>query len=196
MATSGASFLWDWRSWDVLSAKHIELARASGALAPLAIALHGRGLLASQCGDFATATALLAEYNAVNEATGAGWYSAGDLVHGAYQGRPEALELTVASAADSLESGAWYGAQLATWARAILCNGLGRYADALAAAEQAAYEMEIPNLTGWALPELIEAAVRNRQPDVAQNGDGATRRSACSATPIGPPASKRAAERW
>ena len=169
MGTSAASFLWDWRSWDILSSKHIELARVSGALAPLAIALHGRGLLASHCGDFVAATALLAEYNAVNEATGAGWYSSGDLVHGAYQGRPGALELTVASAADSLAGGAWYGAQLATWARAILCNGLGRYADALAAAEQAAYEMEIPNLTGWALPELIEAAVRNRQLDVAQN---------------------------
>jgi hypothetical protein len=28
--------------------------------------------------------------------------------------------------------------------KAIICNGLGRYADALAAAELAAYEMEIP----------------------------------------------------
>ena len=52
--------------------------------------------------------------------------------------------------------------------KAIICNGLGRYADAQAAAELAAYEMEIPNGTGWALPELIEAAVRNRQPEVAQ----------------------------
>ena len=170
MGTSGASFLWDWRSWDVLSAKHIELARASGALAPLAIALHGRALLAAQCGDFVAATALFEEYDAVNEATGAGWYSIGGLLSGAYQARPGALELTVASAAGSLGGGAWYGAQMATWARAILFNGLGRYADALVAAEQAAYEMEIPNLTGWALPELIEAAVRNRQPDVAQNG--------------------------
>src|SRR5262249_19124484 len=59
------------------------------------------------------------------------------------------------------------GAQFATWTKAIVCNGLGRYADALAAAELAAYEMEVPNGTGWALPEVIEAAVRNRQPDVA-----------------------------
>ena len=28
--------------------------------------------------------------------------------------------------------------------------------------------MEIPNGTGWALPELIEAAVRSHQPDVAR----------------------------
>ena len=37
---------------------------------------------------------------------------------------------------------------------------LGRYSDAFAAVELAAYEMEIPNGTGWALPELIDAAVR------------------------------------
>ena len=73
-----------------------------------------------------------------------------------------------ASRADSVERGVGQGAQFATWMKAIVCNGLGRYADALAAAELAAYEMEIPNGTGWALPEVIEAAVRNRQPDVAR----------------------------
>ena len=47
-------------------------------------------------------------------------------------------------------------------------NGFGRYEEALAAAELAAYEMEIPNGTGWALPEVIEAAVRCRRQDVAR----------------------------
>ena len=37
----------------------------------------------------------------------------------------------------------------------------------MAAAERAAYEMELPNITGSALCELIEAAVRNRRPQVA-----------------------------
>src|SRR5262249_37788527 len=39
-----AAQLWDWPSWEFVSAKHVELARASGALAPLSIALNGRGL--------------------------------------------------------------------------------------------------------------------------------------------------------
>jgi DNA-binding CsgD family transcriptional regulator len=168
LATSTACMLWDWHSWERLSAKHVALARASGALAPLSIALNGRGVFAAWCGDFEAATALVAEYNAVNEATGIGWYSAGGLLQLAYAGRPEALDLMAASAADSAERGVGQGAQYATWTRAILCNGLGRYADALAAAELAAYEMEIPNGTGWALPEVIEAAVRSRQPDVAR----------------------------
>ena len=42
---------------------------------------------------------------------------------------------------------------------AILHNGLGRYADALAAAEQATQDAHL-SVSTWALPELIEAAVR------------------------------------
>ena len=42
---------------------------------------------------------------------------------------------------------------------AILHNGLGRYADALAAAEQATQDAH-QWVSTWALPELIEAAVR------------------------------------
>ena len=73
-----------------------------------------------------------------------------------------------ASVTASVEHGVGHGAQHARWTTAILCNGLGRYADALAAAERAAYEMEVPNGTGWALIELIEAAVRSRQTAVAR----------------------------
>jgi DNA-binding CsgD family transcriptional regulator len=42
---------------------------------------------------------------------------------------------------------------------AILYNGLGRYADALAAAQQAGKDPLY--VSAWALPELIEAAVRS-----------------------------------
>jgi DNA-binding CsgD family transcriptional regulator len=160
--------LWDWRSWDALSSRHVELARLSGALAPLSIALNERGVHAALCGDPEATTALVAEHDAVNDATGSGWYSACGLLQAAYQGRPEALAFMSASAADSAERGVGLGVQYASWTRAIMCNGLGRYADARVAAELAAYEMEIPNMTGWALPELIEAAVRSHEPDIAR----------------------------
>jgi DNA-binding CsgD family transcriptional regulator len=46
------------------------------------------------------------------------------------------------------------------WARAVLCNGLGRYGEALRAArEAAAYPLELGPPT-WALAELVEAGVR------------------------------------
>jgi DNA-binding CsgD family transcriptional regulator len=169
LATSSACHLWDWKSWDRLSTKHVELARASGALAPLSPALSGRGVYAAWCGDVEESTAIVAEFNAVNEATGIGWYSACGLMRAAYQGRPDAFAFIEESRAHSVEHGIGQGSQFAAWMRAIVCNGLGRYADAQAAAELAAYEMEVPNGTGWALVEVIEAAVRNRQPQVARD---------------------------
>jgi DNA-binding CsgD family transcriptional regulator/tetratricopeptide (TPR) repeat protein len=168
LATSSACHLWDWKSWDRLSAKHVELARASGALAPLSMALSGRGVYTAWCGDAEASSRVIAEYDAVNEATGIGWYSACGLLHAAYQGRPDALAFVEASHADSVKHEVGQGSQFANWMRAIACNGLGRYEDALAAAQLAAYEMEIPNGTGWALVELVEAAVRNRQPEAAR----------------------------
>jgi DNA-binding CsgD family transcriptional regulator len=168
IAGTAALILWDPHSWYKVRAKHLELARASGALAALSVALNGRSHQVALFGDLDGATALVAEFNAVNEATGIGWYSSGGLLLAAYQGGPEALDMMAATAAEFVGRGAWHASHLANWAKAILCNGLGRYADALAAAELAAYEMELPITTGSALPEVIEAAVRNRQPDVAR----------------------------
>jgi DNA-binding CsgD family transcriptional regulator len=48
----------------------------------------------------------------------------------------------------------------------VLYNGLGRYQDALAAAQRAC-EYEDFGMIGWPLTELIEAAVRAGRPDVA-----------------------------
>jgi len=50
--------------------------------------------------------------------------------------------------------------QFANWSEAVLRNGLGRYAQALAVAEPATGETYQPLATAWVLPELIEAAVR------------------------------------
>jgi len=134
----------------------------------LSIALSGRGVYTAWCGDTEASIKQITEFNAVNEATGIGWFSACGLMYMAYQGLPEALPVFDASRADCVERGLGQGAQFATWMKAIVCNGLGRYADALAAAQLAAYEMEIPNGTGWALPEVIEAAMRDQQPEVAR----------------------------
>ena len=52
------------------------------------------------------------------------------------------------------------------WFTALLHNGHGHYGEALAAARQAC-EHEDVIYYGWALVELIEAAVRSGQPDEA-----------------------------
>jgi DNA-binding CsgD family transcriptional regulator len=161
--TAVAVLLWDWHSWEKLNTKYVRVAQASGALAPLSLALTGRGHFATLCGDFEAATALFAEYDAVHEATGIGWYSVGRLLLAAYQGRLEALNLI----ANSTDSAAGPGVQSATWTRAVLCNALGRYSEALDAAEIAVTRPANPLRTAWALPEVIEAAVRCGKPDVA-----------------------------
>ena len=43
LASSAAVTLWDFDSWDAVSTRQVELARSSGALALLSIALNGQG---------------------------------------------------------------------------------------------------------------------------------------------------------
>jgi ATP/maltotriose-dependent transcriptional regulator MalT len=52
------------------------------------------------------------------------------------------------------------GATMVQWARAVLCNGLGRYGDALRAAREAAASPLELGPPKWALAELVEAGVR------------------------------------
>jgi DNA-binding CsgD family transcriptional regulator len=161
--------VWDFDSWVLLSTRHVEFARASGALAPLSIALNGRGQVATHCGDFETATSLAAEKDVVNEVTGIRQAATCDLLLAGYRGRPaEAVPLFAATTEDSMARGEGLAVQLADWSAAVLHNGLGRYAEALAVAESAAEEAYSPLGTQLVLPELIEAAVRIGRADLAR----------------------------
>ena len=46
------------------------------------------------------------------------------------------------------------------WAAAVLYNSLGRYEEALAAAQRASEDSLAIRFASWALVELVEAAVR------------------------------------
>ena len=168
-AQMAAMAVWDFDSWVALSTRHVELARALGALAPLSIALNGRGMVATQCGDFETATSLAAEKDVVNEVTGIRLAATCDLLLAGYRGRPaEAVPLFTATTEDSTARGEGFAVQMANWSAAVLYNGLGRYAEALAVAEPATEETYSPLSTQLVLPELIEAAVRTGRADLAR----------------------------
>jgi DNA-binding CsgD family transcriptional regulator len=168
-AQIAAMAMWDFDSWVVLSTRHAELARASGALAPLSIALNGRGQVATHCGDFETAASLAAEKDVVNEVTGIRLAATCDLLLAGYRGRPaEAVPLFAATMEDAMARGEGFAVQLANWSEAVLRNGLGRYAEALAVAEAATEETYSPLGTQLVLPELIEAAVRTGRADLAR----------------------------
>jgi DNA-binding CsgD family transcriptional regulator len=168
LAQMAAMALWDFGAWAQLSARHVELARASGALTPLSIALNGRGQVDTHCGDFEAAASVAAEKDVVNEVTGIRLAATCDLLLSAYRGRPEeAVPRFAATIEDAMARGEGFAIQMANWSAAVLRNGLRRYAEALAAAEPAADGIYLPLSTQLVLPELIEAAVRTGQADLA-----------------------------
>ena len=172
-AQMAAMAAWDFDSWVALSARNVELARALGALAPLSIALNGRGSAVTHCGDFETATSLAAEKDVVNEVTGIRLATTCDLLLAGYRGRPaEAVPLFTATTEESTARGEGLAVQMANWSEAVLRNGLGRYAEALAVAEPATEETYSPLSTQLILPELIEAAVRTGRADLARQALG------------------------
>jgi ATP/maltotriose-dependent transcriptional regulator MalT len=167
-AQMAAMAAWDFDSWAALSARDVEFARASGALAPLFVALNGRGSVVTHCGDFETATSMAAEQDVVNEVTGIRLATTCDLLLAGYRGQPaEAVPLFTATIEDSTARGEGLAVQMANWSAAVLRNGLGRYAEALAVAEPATEETYSPLSTQLILPELIEAAVRTGRADLA-----------------------------
>ena len=66
-----------------------------------------------------------------------------------------------ATVAEAVAGGQGIAVTYAHWAAAVLYNGLGRYDEARQAALQASEDTPELYISMWALPELIEAAVRS-----------------------------------
>ncbi|NMO56949.1 AAA family ATPase [Actinoplanes sp. TBRC 11911] len=165
MASAAAVTLWDFDSWDSIVVRQVDLARAAGALAQLSIALNGLGLVVAWTGDQDAAAAVVAEAATVTEATGTRIAPYGAMLLAALRGRDDRIESAISEAA---AGGEGLGVQFGHFAAAMLLNGLGRYDDALLEAERAAAEAPQLFVSTWALPELIEAAVRAGNGDVAR----------------------------
>jgi DNA-binding CsgD family transcriptional regulator len=164
LATVAPIVRWDFDGWLAVLARGVQLARDAGALAVLPIALTSRSLCASMVGEFATATSLIAEADAIMEATETRFAPYGTLLLGALQGREaEVSELVAATIKDAAAEGQGIGVQGPKWMSAILYNGLGRYDEALAAAHEASEINPELYVSTWTLPELIEAATRTGQ---------------------------------
>ncbi|MBB5083704.1 LuxR family transcriptional regulator [Nonomuraea endophytica] len=160
LVANAALSLWDYDRWEAANARHVELARAGGALAPLANALNVRRVIALWRGDVEHARELGMEESAVKEATGTRRASYGDLFLLAYQGHAEqALPLLTEAAAEATARGEGLGLYFTDRATALLHLGLGHYAEAAAAAGRAATG-DLGPFTAQALPDLVEAAVR------------------------------------
>jgi DNA-binding CsgD family transcriptional regulator len=168
LATHVAHDLWDDESWEALCTRHVQLARRAGALMVLPIALNARVGMHLYAGELAEAASLVEEATALTAATGTRLPRYAVLALAAWQGRDaEVAALIGTTLQDATVRGEGMGWTLVHNAVAVLCNGLGRYEDALDAAGRAAEHPQELGFAALVLPELVEAAARCGQTERA-----------------------------
>ena len=165
--------LWDDEAFHALATRAVRLARDTGALALLPVALVYRSGEHLFCGEFVAAEALVQEADAIAVATGNASLLYAWLLVGAWRGvEAEATEFINAGLEDTTVRTEGRVLALAGYAAAVLNNGMGRYEAAFDAAKRASDDGDF-GYSGAALPELVEGATRSGRPEVAA---GALRR--------------------
>jgi DNA-binding CsgD family transcriptional regulator len=183
MATTASTVVFDFDCLHAISVRQVQLVRDSGALAQLPLYLSQLGIALPLMGDFAGTALLISEVDSVAAAIGSPIAPYTLLRLRALQGKEAVASPLIAGAVElAAVSGQGMAAVWANWAAAVLFNGLGRYEEAAAAARQAASDIANPFTFMWVLPELVEAAARGRDTELAQK---ALDRLAQTTTPCG-----------
>ncbi|MDV3126535.1 AAA family ATPase [Mycobacterium sp. 21AC1] len=170
--------LWDDESWEVLTARYLEVARAAGALAELPLALGARAYMHVFAGELTAAESLneelktvAGELQMVTEAIGSRLYQyVAYVAHmlAAFRGDQTAVaQLTEATTKGATTRGEGGGLTRVETMNAMLYNGLGRYGDAVTIAQRAAEQTGFGEVSHWAAAELVEAAIRSGATDIA-----------------------------
>jgi DNA-binding CsgD family transcriptional regulator len=168
LASVSSVLLWDDVRWETLSERHVQLARQTGALGELPLALSQRVYTHLFAGELTTAASLVEQIQAATEATGGTLAPYGAVGLAALRGREaEAARLIGGSRADVTRRGEGIGLSVLDWAEAVLYNGLGRYEQACVAALRLTEHPRDLNSLNWWMVELIEAAVRAGTPELA-----------------------------
>ncbi|GIF75853.1 helix-turn-helix transcriptional regulator [Asanoa siamensis] len=163
-----AAELWEGPSWADLLGRHVQEARASGMLSLLPTALDYLASFHLQAGDFVTAAAMTEEAAALSGAIGLAPLPYTPIMLAAWRGdQASTEELTEAVVQEAFPRGEGSALVLTEYAAAVLDNGLGRYATALASARRATAGDQLV-AKSWALPELVEAAARLEEWDVGE----------------------------
>jgi DNA-binding CsgD family transcriptional regulator len=170
LATIAAVIVWDYESCVAVAGRCVQMARDSGALGVLAVALNILAQAVALSGQYVRAARLISEADAVTEATGTHVLQYGALYLRAFQGREaDVSQLVDATVREATADGQGNAVQFASLARAVVANGRGRYAEALAPARDASDDMPELVVAMWALSELVEAAARSGEMDVARD---------------------------
>jgi DNA-binding CsgD family transcriptional regulator len=162
-----ALHLWDDDQWLFLSDRYLNLARSSGALSEMPLALSTRAMVLLFAGDLGDAASLVDEQHTVSIATGSQLAPYSGMCLAAMRGQTAAAEsLMEMTRTGALEKGEGISVAVAEWTRALLHNGRGNYREAANAAQMALHhqqypELRYPGVANWAAAELIEAAARS-----------------------------------
>jgi DNA-binding CsgD family transcriptional regulator len=181
MSSASAELRWFWHGtvlalelWDdhgaySLSNHHTRVARSTGALSQLALALSSHTPVLVFRGDISAAEYAVGEAEAVQEATAVQAAPYGALIVSAWRGleRPT-KDLVDATVREATLRGEGIGIAVAEYARAVVCNGLGQYEEALGAATRATADTAELVAHNWGLGELVEAGVRSGRLDLAE----------------------------
>src|SRR4051812_33803638 len=159
--------LWDDDAFHALATRAVQLARDTGALAMLPVALVYRSGVHLFGGEFAAAAALVEEADAIALASGNASLMYAWLLVGAWRGvEAEAMGFINAGFDDASGRSEGRVVALAGYASAVLNNGLCRYEAAMEGAGCASDDGDF-GYSAAALPELVEAATRAGEPEVA-----------------------------
>jgi tetratricopeptide (TPR) repeat protein len=166
--TIAAIELWDLENWHQRHVRQLQAVREAGLLVQGPINLHSLGTTATWRGEFATAGSLIAEADAIAEATGSRFPRYAAVTLAGFRGNEaEASALIEVEVRNASAAGQGIGIQWCQWTSGILYNGLGRYEEALVEARAASEQAPELYVSAWALAELIEAATRTGETRLA-----------------------------
>ena len=170
LATAAAVMVWDYETCLAVAMRSVQLAREAGALTVLAVSVNVWAQALVLGGEFGRARLLVAEADNVTDATGARVAPYGALVLAGFEGREDRASSLIDATIDEFTAGGQGTAvQYARWSRSVLLNGQGRYREAMDAAQEASDDTPELFVSVWAAVELVEAACRCDNTELARD---------------------------
>jgi DNA-binding CsgD family transcriptional regulator len=161
---------WDADGFSAIVERQARIVRDAGALAELPTHLSAQAADKVWTGDFASATLLLAESDSVAAVTGSSIQRYAELWLRAFQGQEaEVSELIERTQRQAEASGGGELVMNADLAAAVLYNGLARHDEAVSAARRVVTNAIGPWNSVLVLPELVEAASRAGDAELARD---------------------------
>ena len=162
-----ATHIWDDESYAVITARHVELARAAGAMTQLPMVLSGLARMYLNTGDLAAAESLIHEAQTVTRVTGDRFAASSVMALFGFRGDQAALSALIkANTSDVMKRGEGVWLTVSEYAQALLNNGIGNHTAALPLAQRAAEQPDLVTSIRAAV-ELVEAAARCGEATIA-----------------------------